>query len=210
MTNHPPHATVVRCKNGLLLAYTTAEDDRSLLGILDLQKRNLLTNLHEDEMRTHGFVTVLHSIEDLRKMNAIERHVIAVENEKVVAYLLAMTQASRNDIPVLLPMFDMIETIVFQGRPLSASSYIVVGQACVDKAFRGQGVFDAIYAHYARCFRQQYEYVITEIDAMNTRSLRAHDRVGFKIIHTYTAPNGVKWHIVLWHWNAWETHHNKN
>ena len=184
------------------VAYTTAQDDRNLLGILDLQRRNLATNLQEDEIRSQGFVTVLHSIEDLRKMNAIEQHVIAVDNDQVVAYLLAMTQSSRNDIPVLVPMFDMIETIVFQGQPLSASSYIVVGQACVDRLYRGQGVFDAIYEQYARCFQSRYRYVITEIDAMNTRSLRAHSRVGFKTIHVYTTSSGVTWHIVLWDWNA--------
>lgn len=184
------------------IAYTTARNDQNLLGILDLQRRNLVTSLEEEEIRSQGFVTVLHSVDDLRKMNAIEQHVIAVDNDVVVAYLLAMTRTSRNDIPVLIPMFDMIETITFQERPLSASSYIVVGQACVDKSYRGQGVFDAIYDHYARCFRDRFRYVITEIDAMNTRSLRAHSRVGFKTIHTYTAPNGVSWHIVLWDWNA--------
>jgi hypothetical protein len=184
------------------IAYTTARNDQNLLGILDLQRRNLVTSLEEEEIRSQGFVTVLHSVEDLRKMNAIEQHVIAVDNDMVVAYLLAMTRASRNDIPVLIPMFDMIETIAFQGRPLSASSYIVVGQACVDKSYRGHGVFDAIYDHYACCFRDRFRYVITEIDAMNTRSLRAHSRVGFKTIHAYTAPNGVSWHIVLWDWNA--------
>jgi hypothetical protein len=184
------------------IAYTTALNDQNLLGILALQRRNLATNLKEEEIRSQGFVTVLHSVEDLQKMNAIEQHVIAIDADQVVAYLLAMTRASRNDIPVLIPMFDMIETIVFQGKPLSASSYIVVGQACVDKPYRGRGVFDAIYDHYARCFRHRYRYVITEIDTMNTRSLRAHNRVGFKTIHTYTAPDGVSWEIVLWDWNA--------
>ncbi|HTF17199.1 MAG TPA: GNAT family N-acetyltransferase [Chryseolinea sp.] len=183
-----------------MIQYTTAGSDQHLQGILDLQRQNLARNLDESELRSQGFVTVLHTIEDLRKMNAFERHVIAVDDERVVAYLLAMTWASRNDIPVLVPMFDTIASIVYAGRPLVASSYIVVGQACVDKSYRGQGVFDEIYRHYARCFRDKYPYVITEIDTANTRSIRAHRRVGFETIKQYTAPDGVTWQIVLWDW----------
>lgn len=184
-----------------MIEYTSANNDDQLQGILDLQKLNLAANLEEDEIRSQGFVTVLHSMHDLQQMNAVERHVIAIENQRVVAYLLAMTRAARNDIPVLVPMFDAIDTIVYHDRFIAASSYIVVGQACVDKSYRGQGVFDAIYNYYAKCFRDRYDYVITEIDALNTRSLRAHYRVGFETIKEYLAPNGVTWHIVLWNWN---------
>ena len=183
-----------------MIYYTTANNDDHLQRILNLQKRNLAVNLDEEEVRSQGFVTVLHSLGDLQKMNDIERHVIAVDDGRVVAYLLAMTPASKNDIPVLVPMFEVIESIVYAGEPLAASGYIVVGQACVDKPYRGQGVFDNIYQHYAQCFRDRYRYVITEIDAANTRSLRAHQRVGFETIREYTAPNGVSWHIVLWNW----------
>lgn len=184
------------------LEFITAGNDQHLKGILDLQRQNLAASLSEEEIRSQGFVTVLHSLDDLRKMNEIEPHVIAVDDAQVVAYLLAMTQASRNDIPVLVPMFDTIETIKYQGDSLSASSYIVVGQACVGKAYRGQGLFDRLYQYYATCFRSRYRYVVTEIDASNTRSLRAHSRVGFNTIMTYQASNGVTWHIVLWDWNG--------
>jgi len=180
-----------------VVSYTNATNDDHLKGILDLQRRNLPDHLDEAEIRTQGFVTVRHSLGDLQQMNDIERHVIAVDHEAVVAYLLAMTPGSRNNIPVLVPMFDMIDTIEFEGRPIAASGYIVVGQACVDKAYRGKGVFDAIYRHYVQYFRDRYRFIITEIDATNTRSLRAHRRVGFRTVKEYEAPNGVKWHIVL-------------
>jgi ribosomal protein S18 acetylase RimI-like enzyme len=193
---YQPPAVVMR-----MIEYTTAKDDNALRGIADLQKRNHLSNIDETEAGSQGFLTVLHSMKDLQKMNAIEQHVIAVDNGRVIAYLLAMTSLSRNDIPLLVPMFDMIETIGFAGVPLSSASYIVIGQACVSKEYRGQGVFDALYNYYAQCFSTKYRYAVTEIDATNTRSLRAHTRVGFRTIRSYVAPNGVTWHIVLWDWN---------
>jgi len=183
------------------IKYTTARNDQHLFGILDLQRRNLATVVDPDEKSREGFVTVQHHIGDLRKMNAIEKQVIALDNDQVVAYLLVMTRASRNDIPVLVPMFDMIEALSYRGEPLATCSYVVVGQACVGKGYRGKGTFDAIYRYYLECFRDRYRYVITEIDATNVRSLRAHNRVGFHTIHEYTAPDGVVWNIVLWDWN---------
>ncbi|MEJ1238527.1 GNAT family N-acetyltransferase [Chryseolinea sp. T2] len=177
--------------------YTSATSHQHLQGILELQQRNLAKNLGDHEVLSQGFVTVQHSMEDLQKMNSIERHVIAVHNDRVVAYLLAMTRASRHDIPILVPMFNVIDSIVHNNKPLAVSTYIVVGQACVDKTFRGTGIFDRIYEHYAQTFKSRYEYIITEIDAKNTRSLRAHSRVGFRTVREYVAPNGVTWHIVL-------------
>jgi GNAT superfamily N-acetyltransferase len=181
-----------------MIEYTCVTTEQQLMGILDLQHQNLLMNLDEAEIREQGFVTVRHSIADLQSMNAIEPHVIAVENERVVGYLLAMTVLSRNDIPVLVPMFETIDRIEYEGHPVSASSYIVVGQACVDKSYRGKGIFDGLYSYYAGYFKERYDYIITEIDDMNKRSLRAHRRVGFKTINEYVAPNGITWHIVLW------------
>ena len=177
--------------------YTSATSLQHLKGILDLQRRNLAKNLNDQEVLSQGFVTVQHSMEDLEKMNSIEQHVIAVHNEKIVAYLLAMTRASRHDIPVLVPMFNVIDSIMQNDKPLADASYIVVGQACVDKAFRGTGVFDRIYEHYANSFRSRYEYIVTEIDAKNTRSLRAHSRAGFQTVREYVAPDDITWHIVL-------------
>lgn len=181
-----------------MIEYTSATSSQHLQGILELQQRNLAANLDDAELRSQGFVTVRHTEEDLRKMNSIERHVIAVHNNRVIAYLLAMTPASRHDIPVLVPMFNMIDSIAYHDQPVANAKYIVVGQACVDKSHRGTGVFDKIYNYYARSFRSRYDYIVTEIDARNTRSLKAHNRVGFRTVKEYVAPDGVTWHIVLW------------
>ncbi len=182
-----------------MIAYTTSKTDAELQGILDLQKRNLASNLSRDEIESQGFVTVLHSMQDLEKMNSIEQHVIAKEDDKVIAYLLAMTELSKHDIPVLIPMFEAFDKIMFHGNPLASYNFIVVGQACVDKQYRGQGVFDGCYEHYRKVF-SKYDFAVTEIATSNLRSLRAHQRVGFKSIHKYIAPDGEDWDIVLLDW----------
>jgi GNAT superfamily N-acetyltransferase len=185
-----------------MIRYTGAATEKDLQGILDLQKQNLPTALSDDEKRSQGFVTVLHSLEDLERMNKIERHIIAKEDENVVAYLLAMTKLSKEDIPVLRPMFAVFEELSFAGKPLSHFRYMVVGQVCVDKAYRGKGVLDECYAFYRKIFEPNYDFAITEIDATNLRSLAAHKRIGFEEFHRYKAPDEKEWVIVLWDWNG--------
>lgn len=185
----------------IMLQYTSATTKDDLKGILALQKQNLATALPDEEKQSQGFVTVVHSLDDLERLNNIEKHVIAKEGESVMAYLLAMTEASKEDIPVLRPMFAVFEELSFAGKPLSHFRYIVVGQVCVDKRYRGKGVLDNCYAFYKTTFQPAYDFAITEIDVTNLRSLAAHKRIGFQELHRYTAPDGKEWAIVLWDWN---------
>ncbi len=183
-----------------MIVYTTSQNDNDLTGILSLQKANLARNLDKEEIETQGFVTVLHRLVDLQKMNDIEQHIIAKDNDTVIAYLLAMTERSKFDIPVLVPMFELFESIQYKNKLLSQYNYMVVGQVCVDKKYRGQGVLDKCYDLYVKTFRQRYDFAVTEIATSNQRSLNAHKRIGFKIIHEYVAPDEERWAIVVLDW----------
>ena len=185
-----------------MIVYTTSQNDNDLTGILSLQKANLARNLDIEQIESQGFVTVLHRLPDLQKMNAIEQHIIAKDNDEVIAYLLAMTEKSKFDIPVLVPMFDLFESIQYKNKLLSQYNYMVVGQVCVDKKYRGQGVLDKCYDLYVTTFKQRYDFAVTEIATSNQRSLNAHKRIGFKTIHEYVAPDGEKWAIVVLEWSA--------
>lgn len=119
-----------------MIAYTTAHAENDLQGILDLQRANLKNALPHDEITSQGFVTVCHSFDDLKKLNEIEKQIIAKEKNDVIAYLLAMTKRSKNDIPVLIPMFDLFSRISFAGKFIADYNYVVVGQVCVSKNYR--------------------------------------------------------------------------
>ena len=183
-----------------MISYTTPETEKDLSGILKLQKANLAIGLNKEEIETQGFVTVNHSLDDLKKLNGFEKHIIAKDDDDVIAYLLAMTQKSMFDIPVLIPMFEVFSKILFRNRPISAYSYIVVGQVCVDKHYRGQGILDNCYAAYKNHYKGKYDFAITEIVSTNLRSLNAHKRIGFIEIERYTGPDKTEWCIVLWDW----------
>jgi GNAT superfamily N-acetyltransferase len=181
-----------------MITYTTSKTKAELEQILALQQQNLAVGLTAEQIAAQGFVTVSHTYEDLYKMNELEAHVIAKDNDRVIAYVLAMTVRSRFDIPILLPMFKLFEEVTYGHKKIASYNYIVVGQVCVAADYRGQGVFDACYAAYRSYFKDKYDFAITEIATRNQRSMNAHRRVGFKTIHSYVAPDGEEWNIVLW------------
>lgn len=183
-----------------MITYTTSENNIELEGILSLQKANLKNSLSEGEIESQGFVTVSHGLETLKKFNQIEKHIIAKVGEKVVGYILTMTKESRFDVPILLPMFDVFDHIQYRDKVISAYNYMVVGQVCVDKNYRGQGIFGDCYLTYKKHYAEKYDFAITEIAKTNLRSLNAHKRIGFKEKHSYTDANKTEWIIVMWDW----------
>lgn len=183
-----------------MIIYTTAQKNSDLEGILTLQRANLRFKLSPEEMASQGFVTVVHSLANLRKMNEIEPHIIAKQHDRVIAYLLAMTPASQDDIPILKPLFQSFDSIYYKNKLVASYRYIVVGQVCVDKELRGMGVLDKCYQVYKAELQPRYDFAITEIATKNIRSLNAHRRIGFHELHRYTAPDGEEWSIVICDW----------
>ncbi|SDL48747.1 L-amino acid N-acyltransferase YncA [Catalinimonas alkaloidigena] len=178
-----------------------AHTQRDLEGILNLQRLNLPAALSSEELAQQGFVTVQHDLPLLQRMHAAAPSVVAVDDAgEVVSYCLAMLPAFRDDVPVLRPMFQLLDGLSFQNERLGDTTYLVCGQVCVGKPVRGQGAFDRMYAHLQAQYQLQFRYMVTEIAARNARSLRAHARVGFVPFHRYTAPDGEVWDIVGWDW----------
>lgn len=185
-------------ENGI--TYTATSNKADLAGVLALQTANLKKNLSREEIEANGFVTVEHHWKTLASMAEIEPQIVAKHNEKVVGYVLAMTKASRFDIPVILPMFAEFEKITYRDRIVAGYDYMVVGQACVHKDYRGTGIIEGCYRRYRETFAERYDFAITEIAASNLRSVKAHKKVGFEEIHVYKDADYNEWVVVVWDW----------
>lgn len=179
------------------LSYHTAQSEEDFRGILELQAENHLSTLSNLDQ---GFVTVRHRMEDIKKMNRFAPHIIAKDGNKVAAYVLAMTVDSKEDIPVLKPMFEQFDKLEYKNKKVSDYHYLVVGQVCVGKDYRSMGVFDLLYEKYKEIHGDRFDFAITEIATSNIRSLKAHLRIGFQEIHRFTDPIPMEWSIVLWDW----------
>lgn len=168
--------------------------------ILSLQQENLPHILSQKELEEEGFVTVQHTDEQLHLLFSSAPQIIAKEKGRVVGYALVMPPELKASIPVLVPLFDRLANLTHRGEQLQNLPYYVMGQICVAKSHRGQGVFRKLYARHRKELASKYDYCITEISTRNLRSMRAHQKQGFDLIHQFTDASD-EWNIVLWDWS---------
>jgi GNAT superfamily N-acetyltransferase len=171
------------------------ENDRQLEQILDLQRANLARNLSEEEVKAQGFVTVEHTLDVLKRMHAIAPSFIALDGDRLAGYALVMPLQCRSFLPILEPMFARLNSLGMPRR-----RFYVMGQICVGKPWRGQGVFDLLYRAHRRDLRAIYDFSVTEVATRNTRSMRAHQRVGFTVIDRYCDATD-EWALLRWDWS---------
>ena len=182
-----------------MLQHTLTSTTEELQQILHLQEENLIQHIDEKEMRSQGFVTLRHDLKILEQMHNLAPTVIIKDDDKVVAYALTMLQECRQLMPDLEPMFSLLDKLGWNGKPLNDHPFYVMGQVCIAKQYRGQGLFDSLYKHHKKIYQSKFDLFITEISTRNHRSMRAHERVGFKTIYRHRDELD-EWAVVGWDW----------
>jgi len=178
-----------------MITYKRANSEKELLEILTIQKRNLKTNITPKERDIEGYVTVQHTFDIIRKMNDACPHILAMEGDRVAGYALVMLRSFKDEMPILTPMFESAD------RLLKGKNYVAMGQVCIDKPYRGKGIFKGMYFFYRKELSQQFDCLLTEVATHNIRSIEAHKRVGFKIWETQIT-DGISWDLLHWDWNT--------
>ncbi len=173
------------------IIYCRTTTDRELQEILRLQQKNLIAGLSMEEQKQEGFVTVAHSFDLLKKMGAVCPHIIAKVNEKVIGYTLCMHPRFAGEISLLEPMFREIDKVLPKH-----TKYMVMGQICIDKAYRNKGLFRMLYQKMVQALGTEFEAIVTEVDTNNLRSLKAHHAIGFEHLKTHKS-EGKTWELVV-------------
>ena len=180
---------------------TRVSSPTEIIGIRDLQALNLKQNITAEEAMDQGFLTAAYTIEYLQEMNAVSPSIIAKDGDKVVGYALVTTKDIRKGHDLIEGLFDAIDACEYNGKSLRDVSYVVVGQLCVAKEYRGQDLVQKLYGHFRDCLSNEFTYLVTDVAKANVRSLKAHKKRGFQVINELTY-GGFGWDIVLWDWNA--------
>jgi predicted GNAT superfamily acetyltransferase len=179
------------------IALTIASTAQHFDQILHLQQQNVGRALTAEQQAQQGFVFAEHTLALLHLMAAHLPQVIAVSHDTVIGYNLAMPVSMKQAMPSLVPMFTEFERCTYQERPLTAYHFMVGGQVCVDKAFRGQGLMRQLYHETRHRLPSGYQLCVTEVAARNQVSLHAHQQMGFEVVGTYHDGTEL-WHVVVW------------
>lgn len=172
------------------IQYSRATSSQELQQILELQTLNLRSAISEKESQNEGFVSVVHTIDLLQRMNAVAAHIVAKEGEIVAGYALCMHPTFAEEIPMLKPMFNKASK-----RVGPRHKFMIMGQICIAKQYRGEGIFRRLYETMAEALFPAYDSIITEVDADNQRSLQAHYAIGFEELEVYRSGDRI-WHLI--------------
>ena len=135
----------------------------------------------------------------LHSMHKLAPSIIVKDKDKVVGYALVTLKEAREFHADLETMITNLQPLHYKEKPLFAYSFYCMGQICIDKYYRGKGVFNSLYEHHKKIYQHQFDLLVTEISANNPRSQKAHEKVGFKTIHNYR-DDIDEWNVVVWDW----------
>jgi hypothetical protein len=184
------------------IEFTTVTDPHEVDLILALQSENHRDHVDAATAASDGFTSVRHDPAVLHAMNRDYPSAIALSEGQLAGYCLMMPQTFSDRIPLLQPMFELLERLRWREHPLAGNPrWFAMGQVCVARAYRGIGVFDGLYDQLRRTYAPQFDFTVTEVSRRNARSMRAHRRVGFETLHVYADPAADEtWEVLVWDW----------
>jgi hypothetical protein len=150
-------------------------------GMMDLQSKNLFTSLSEED-RKMGFVTTPFSEDQiLNSINSAGLFVTEIEN-KIAAYAFAGTWEYFEQWPIFPYMTSRFKLLSYGDFNITTEDTFQYGPVCVDRMYRGKGVFNMVFEAMRLKWMKKYPLSITFINAVNEISVRGHEKLGWEVI----------------------------
>lgn len=148
--------------------------------IVDLQLRHLITNLSPDE-QADGFLSGYFDIPALHAANEDLCVIVCANSTNIAGFICLSTPAFKYSNDVAVAMLEAIQDAEILGRSFSEWKICLCGPVCIDRDYRGTGLFLKMYeripAYAAHC-----DLLVTLIAKTNGRSIAAHKKVGMSTV----------------------------
>jgi hypothetical protein len=144
--------------------------------IVDLQLRNLVTNLSEDQ-RKDGFLSGYFDAAMLAAANENLGVVVCADSDRVAGFICLTTPEFPLQNAVAAAMLEKIKNDNFFDKHFSEWVVCLCGPVCLDGEYRGIGLFERLYEEIPR-FSHQCDLLVTLVAVANGRSIAAHRKAG--------------------------------
>ncbi len=178
------------------MKYKIAELDDIPL-VLDLHYKYQVDSILEEDKKD-GFVTTAFTTEQLSALINEENGLfIGVQDDKVVAYVMAASWQFWLIWPLFAYMIEDLPNLEYLGQTLSIENSYQYGPVCIDKALRGSGVLEQIFDFARYEMSRRYPILVTFINKTNPRSYQAHTRkLGLELIQEFEFNNNSYYELV--------------
>lgn len=145
-------------------------------GILELHSKYHIDTISEKD-KSDGFVTTAFTKDELTKLITQEHGVsIAVENNVVVAYVMAASWDYWSKWPMFKHMINELSSITYKGHQLTTENSYQYGPVCLDKSVRNSGLLEKIFSFSYNEISSRFPILVTFVNKNNQRSYQAHSR----------------------------------
>lgn len=145
-------------------------------GVKALLKANHVDNLTEAQ-RADGFVTTNMTDAQMQELSAMKTGItIASDSGKVVGFAFAAAWDYWKQWPFFVNMIGELPKYHYPGQELSTENSYQYGPVCVDRAYRGQGIFETLFQTSLEGMSDRFPVMVTFVNHKNPRSHAAHTK----------------------------------
>ena len=154
-------------------------------GILNLQEKNLVTNLNEQQKK-NGFVTTPFSTEQLQELISLGG-LFVIDNQQVIqGYCVAAGWEYFKGRPIFDLMLERFTAITYKNVPITSDNSFEYGPVCIDISLRGTDAFPKLFGKMKEKMLKKYCIGTTFINKINERSYQAHTKkVSMEVIDEF-------------------------
>jgi L-amino acid N-acyltransferase YncA len=152
--------------------------------MVPLQNQNLATALSDDQ-KSDGFLSAAFTAEQFKRMSESVAVVVALDATDVIGFVCASTAEFNSSSPLPAAMIARFPEVMIGTQRLDKLKSFVAGPVCVDKNYRGQGVFEGLYAELFENSPVEYQVALALISTANPRSVRAHAKLGMEVVDSF-------------------------
>ncbi|MDY4005960.1 MAG: GNAT family acetyltransferase [Fusobacterium varium] len=144
--------------------------------VLDLLRTNHVDTISEEE-KQNGFVTTNITKEQLCNLMETEKGItVAEDGDRIVGFALAGSWNFWQPWPLFTYMIEHLKEFELNGETLTVENSYQYGPVCLDKKYRGTGIFEKLFTFSLKSMADRFPYMVTFINQVNPRSYAAHTR----------------------------------
>ena len=165
--------------------------------VLELHSKYQIDSIRQEDKKD-GFITTAFTKEQMVDLITLEQGLfIAVENDKIVAYVMSASWDFWSRWPMFAFMIKDLPNLEYLGQKLSTKNSYQYGPVCVDKEYRGKGVLEKLFDFARENMAKRFPILVTFINKINSRSFEMHKRkIGLEVIKEFSYNNNNYYELV--------------
>ena len=165
--------------------------------VLELHFKYQIDSIKQEDKKD-GFITTAFTKEQMVDLITLEQGLfIAIENEKIVAYVMSASWKFWSRWPMFAFMMEDLPNLEYLGQKLTVQNSYQYGPVCVDKEYRGSGVLEKIFDFARENMAKRFPILVTFINKINPRSYEAHTKkLKLEVIKEFSYNNNNYYELV--------------